>query len=170
MKYRFPARMLPGIIIVLVVIGCSPGPSFEYIHLPGTEPTAGANMPFTPAIRVASGNIVFLSGVTAAPVPHSHPHIPSEFDHLDFSATAQTEAIMERLQRTIEAAGGELTDIIQVTRFTVDLEANQDAINAVMNRYWGEDHRPASTTVEIVRLASDPRFVLEVEAVAVLSN
>ena len=41
---------------------------------------------------------------------------------------------------------------------------------AVMNRYWGEDHRPASTTVEIVRLATDPRFVLEVEAVAVLSN
>ena len=77
---------------------------------------------------------------------------------------------MEGLQRTIEAAGGELTDIIQVTRFTVDIEANQDAINAVMNRYWGEDHRPASTTVEIVRLATDPRFVLEVEAVAVLSN
>ena len=71
---------------------------------------------------------------------------------------------------TIEAAGGQLTDIIQVTRFTVDIDANQDAINAVMNRYWGEDHRPASTTVEIVRLATDPRFVLEVEAVAVLSN
>ena len=170
MKCRFPARMLPGTIIVLLVVGCSPGPSFEYIHLPGTEPAEGANMPFTSAIRVASGNIVFLSGITAGPVPHSHPHIPSEFDHLDFSATAQTEAVMERLQRTIEAAGGELTDIIQVTRFTVDIDANQDAINAVMNRYWGEDHRTASTIVEIVRLASDPRFVLEVEAVAVLSN
>ena len=170
MKYRFPVRMLRGTIIVLALAGCSPGPSFEYIHLPGTEPAAGANMPFTSAIRVASGNIVFLSGITAAPVPHSHPHIPSEFDHLDFSATAQAEAVMEGLQRTIEAAGGELTDIIQVTRFTVDIDANQDAINAVMNRYWGEDHRPASTTVEIVRLATDPRFVLEVEAVAVLSN
>ncbi len=170
MKYRFPARMLQGTIIVLLVAGCSPGPSFEYIHLPGTEPAAGANMPFTPAIRVASGNIVFLSGITAAPVPHSHPHIPSEFDHLDFNATTQAEAVMDRLQRTIEAAGGELTDIIQVTRFTVDIDANQDAISAVMNRYWGEDHRPASTSVEIVRLATDPRFVLEVEAVAVLPN
>ena len=170
MKYRFPARMLQGTIIVLLVAGCSPAPSFEYIHLPGTEPAAGANMPFSSAIRVASGNIVFLSGITAAPVPHSHPHIPSEFDHLDFSATAQAEAVMDRLQRTIEAAGGELTDVIQVTRFTVDIDANQDAISAVMNRYWGEDHRPASTSVEIVRLATDPRFVLEVEAVAVLPN
>ena len=63
MKYRFPVRMLPGTIIVLLLAGCSPGPSFEYIHLPGTEPAAGANMPFTSAIRVASGNIVFLSGL-----------------------------------------------------------------------------------------------------------
>ena len=125
-------------------------------------------MPFTSAIRVRSGNVVFLSGITAAPVPHSHPHIPAEFDHLDFSAEAQTEAIMERLQQTLEAAGGKITDVIQVTRFVVDIDANQDGINIVMNRYWGENHRPASTSVEIVRLATDPRFILEVEAVAVL--
>ncbi len=29
-------------------------------------------------------------------------------------------------------------------------------------------HRPASTTVEVVRLATDPRLVLELKAVAVL--
>ena len=127
-------------------------------------------MPFTSAIRVRSGSVVFLSGITAAPVPHSHPHVPAEFDHLDFSAEAQTEAIMERLKETVEAAGGEITDVIQVTRFVVDIDANQDAINTVMNRYWGENHRPASTSVEIVRLATDPRFVLEVEAVAVLPD
>jgi 2-iminobutanoate/2-iminopropanoate deaminase len=127
-------------------------------------------MPFTSAIRVHSGSIVFLSGITAAPVPHSHPHVPAEFDGLDFSAAAQAEAIMARMKETIEAAGGKMTDIIQVTRFVVDVGANQDAINTVMNRYWGEDHRPASTTVEIVRLATDPRFVLEIEAVAVLPD
>ena len=32
-----------------------------------------------------------------------------------------------------------------------DVGGNQDAINVVMNRYWGPDHRPVSTTVEIVR-------------------
>ena len=127
-------------------------------------------MPFTSAIRVHSGSIVFLSGITAAPVPHSHPHVPAEFDGLDFSAAAQAEAIMARMKETIEAAGGKMTDIIQVTRFVVDVGANQDAINTVMNRYWGEDHRPASTTVEIVRLATDQRFVLEIEAVAVLPD
>jgi enamine deaminase RidA (YjgF/YER057c/UK114 family) len=89
---------------------------------------------------------------------------------MEFSATAQAESIMQRLQQTVEAAGGELTDVIQVTRFVVDVGENQDAINKVMNSYWGPDHRPASTTVGIVRLATDPRFVLEVEAVAVLPD
>lgn len=157
------------VFITILLASCNRSDvDFEYIHLPGTEPAAGANMPFTSAIRVHSGNVVFLSGITAAPVPHTHPHIPAEFDHLDFSAAAQAESIMQRMTQTIEAAGGEITDIIQVTRFVKDVGANQDEINQVMNRYWGPDHRPASTTVEIVRLASDPRFVLEVEAVAVI--
>ena len=161
---------LAPVVVLLLLAGCDQGPSFEYIHLPGTEPAAGANMPFTSAIQVRSGSIVFMSGITAAPVPHSHPHVPAEFDDLDFSAEAQAESIMARMQETIEAAGGEMTDIIRVTKFVVDVGANQDAINIVMNRYWGPDHRPASTTVEIVRLATDPRFVLEIEAVAVLPD
>ena len=125
-------------------------------------------MPFTSAIKVNSGSILFLSGTSGAPVPHSHPHNPAEFDDLDFSAEAQAIRVMERIKITVEAAGGDLSDVIQVTRFVVDIGENQDAINAVMNHYWGDDHRPASTSVEIIRLASDPRFILEVEAVAVI--
>jgi 2-iminobutanoate/2-iminopropanoate deaminase len=153
-----------------MIAGCETAtPEFEYIYLPGTEIGSGANLPFTPAIKVRGGNIVFLSGITGAPVPHSHPHVPAEFDQLDFGAEAQTEAVMERLQETLRAAGGELGDVVQVTRFIVDIGGNQDAVNKVMNRYWG-DHRPASTSVEIVRLATDPRFSLEVEAVAVIPD
>jgi enamine deaminase RidA (YjgF/YER057c/UK114 family) len=156
--------------VLAITAGCSTAESdFEYVYLPGTETGSGANLPFTPAIKVRGGNIVFLSGITGAPVPHSHPHVPAEFDQLDFDAAAQTEAIMERLQETLRAAGGELSDVVQVTRFIVDIGANQDAVNTVMNRYWG-NHRPASTSVEIVRLATDPRFSLEVEAVAVIPD
>jgi len=167
---RAHARWLTVAVLSAMIAGCeAEKPDFEYIYLPGTELGSGANLPFTPAIKVRGGNIVYLSGITGAPVPHSHPHIPAEFDHLDFSAEAQTEAVMERLQETVRAAGGELSDIVQVTRFVVDIGGNQVAINAVMNRYWG-NHRPASTSVEIVRLATDPRFILEVEAVAVIAD
>ena len=37
-------------------------------------------MPYAPALLVRRGNLVFLSGVTAAPVYHSHPHRDEEFD------------------------------------------------------------------------------------------
>ncbi len=161
--------LLGGAALVVTIAGCEVASRpYEYIHLPGTEPAAGANMPFTSAIKVRSGSILFLSGTVGAPSPHSHPHVPAEFDYLDFAPEAQTERVMENLKAMVEAAGGQLTDIIQVTRFVRDVGSNQDAINVVMNRYWGPDHRPASTTVEIVRLATDPRFILEVEAVAVL--
>ncbi len=109
-----------------------------------------------------------MSGTSGAPVPHRHPHDPTEFDHLAFDAEAQTIRVMERIELVVEAAGGQLRDVVQVTRFVVDIDKNQDAINEVMNRYWGPGHRPASTTVEIVRLAVDPRVILEVEAVAVV--
>ena len=156
--------------LALTVAGCEVASQpYDYIHLPGTEPEAGANMPFPSAIRVRSGSILFLSGTVGAP-SHSHPHVPAEFDHLDFSTEAQTVRVMEHLKETVEAAGGQLTDIVRVTRFVRDVSGNQDAINVVMNRYWGPDHRPARTTVEIVRLATDPRFILEVEAVAVLPD
>ena len=157
--------------LALMGAGCGMGEQpFEYVHIPGTEPAAGANMPFTSAISVGSGRILFLSGTSGAPVPHSHPHDPTEFDHLDFGPEAATIRVMDRIQRTVEAAGGEITDVIQVTKFVQDVATNQDVIREVMNRYWGPDHRPASTTIEIVRVAADPRFVLEVEAVAVIPN
>ena len=165
------AHLLVGAALMVTIAGCEAASQpYEYIHLPGTEPEAGANMPFSSAIRVRSGSILFLSGTVGAPSPHSHPHVAAEFDHLDFSPEAQTIRVMESLKTMVEAAGGQLTDIIQVTRFVRDVGGNQDALNVVMNRYWGPDHRPASTTVEIVRLATDPRFILEVEAVAVLPD
>jgi 2-iminobutanoate/2-iminopropanoate deaminase len=126
-------------------------------------------MPYTPAIKVHSGKLVFLAGVTAAPVYHTHPHIPSEFDDIPEDAEAQTEMAMENLKTVVEAAGGTLTDIVQLTRFIVDEDKNQDGINKVMGRYFG-DHRAASTSVEVVRLATDPKLVLELEAVAVVDE
>ena len=161
-------KLLFGLAGLLLLASCNNRPAVEYVHLPGTEPAAGANMPFTSAMKVNSGTVVFLSGITSAPVPHSHPHVPSEFDHVDFDAAAQTEQIMLRMAETLEAAGGDITDVIQVTKFIVNVGENQNAITATMNKHFGEKHRPASTTIGIVRLATDPRFLVEIEAVAVI--
>ncbi len=161
-------KLLIGLASLLILVSCDNRSAVEYVHLAGTEPASGANMPFTSAMKVNSGTVVFLSGITAAPVPHSHPHVPSEFDHVDFDAAAQTEQIMLRMAETLKAAGGDITDVIQVTKFIVDVGENQNAVTATMNKHFGKNHRPASTTIGIVRLATDPRFLVELEAVAVI--
>jgi 2-iminobutanoate/2-iminopropanoate deaminase len=138
---------------------------FELIHTEENDPKW--NMPYTPAIKVHSGKTVYLAGVTAAPVYHSHPHIPAEFDQIPEDAERQTEMAMENVRKVLKAAGGELTDIVQLFCFMVDQKKNQNAIYRVMAKHFG-DHRPTTTSVEIVRLATDPRLVLELAAVAVV--
>lgn len=140
---------------------------YEYIHTQENEPRF--NMPYTPAIKVASGQIVYLAGVTAAPVYHTHPHVPAEFDDIPLDPEEQAAMCMENLKTVMEAAGGGLKDIIELTRYMVDQASNQDGVNRAMARYLG-DHRPASTSVEVVRLATDPRLILELKAVAVVPD
>ena len=53
--------------VLVLLSGCgNDTPRFEYTHMEGVE--LGYNMPYTPAIKVNSGKLVFISGVTAAPV------------------------------------------------------------------------------------------------------
>jgi len=137
----------------------------EHIHIPGNDPKW--NMPYTPAIKVTGGSTVYVSGVTAAPVYHSHPHVPAEFADIPDDAATQTELTMTNLKTVLESAGAGLGDIVQLIRFMVDQDRNQDAINHVMGTHLG-DHRPASTSVEVVRLATDPRLVLELQAIAMV--
>ncbi len=136
----------------------------ELVHTEDNSPQF--NMPYTPAVKVRSGKTMYLAGVTAAPVYHSHPHDPAEFATIPVDAQRQAEMCMENLAAVLKAGGARLTDVVDLTRYIVNLEANQDAINLVMGLYLGA-HRPATTTVEVVRLATDPRLVLELRAVAV---
>lgn len=144
-----------------------PAPQVEHIHTGDNDPKW--NMPYTPALKVTGGSLVFASGVTAAPVYHSHPHVPAEFADIPDDPGEQAAMTMENLKAVIEAAGGTLSDIVQLIRFMVDQNSNQDAINRVMGEYLG-DHRSASTSVEVVRLATDPRLVLELQAIAVVPD
>lgn len=143
------------------------GDHFELIHTEENDPLY--NMPYTPAIKVRSGSTVYVAGVTAAPVYHHHPHIKSDFEHIPLDPGEQTRMAMENLRKILRAAGGDLTDIVQLFRFICDIAKNQDAINKVMAEYMG-DHRATSTTVEVNRLATDDRLVVELAAVAVAAE
>jgi enamine deaminase RidA (YjgF/YER057c/UK114 family) len=121
-------------------------------------------MPYAPGIVVRRGRLVFLSGVTAAPVYHSHPHREEEFD-LPPTMREQAVRVMENLVKTLEAAGCTLADLVSATRFLTDVQEQDD-----LNRVWAEylnGHLPTTTTVEVSRLATHPRCKVEISAIAV---
>lgn len=139
----------------------------EVIHTEDNDPVY--NMPYAPAIKVRSGATVYVAGVNAAPVYHHHPHVSSDFDNIPLDPGEQARMTMENLRKILRAAGGDLTDVVQLFRFVCDIDKNQDAINKAMGEAMG-GHRATTTTVEVARLATDDRLVVEVTAVAVVAD
>ncbi len=71
---------------------------------------------------------LYISGVNAAPIYHSHPHKSEEFNQLDFSPEGQAKLTMENLNSILRSAGGTFSDIVQLFVFIVDAQKNGDRI------------------------------------------
>lgn len=136
----------------------------EVVHHEGYDPAI--NSLFVPAIKVASGRLVFISGLTGAPVYHDHPHKPEVFDGIPLDAAAQARLAFEHLSQALTAAGCVPADVVSLTRFFTHIAEDQDAVNAIQGEFF-TGHLPTSTTVEVKRLATDPRLRLEIQAIAV---
>src|ERR1700730_6625954 len=138
--------------------------TIEHLHRPHAPDLW---MPYAPAIKVKGGTTVYLAGVTAAPVYHHHPHRPEEFDSMPRDMEGQARAALENLKRGLAAVGASFADVVTADRFVTDL-SDQDALNRVWGEYF-RDAKPATTTVQVVRLATDPRCLIEINAVAVVA-
>jgi enamine deaminase RidA (YjgF/YER057c/UK114 family) len=122
--------------------------------------------PYVPAIVAMGGSLVFMSGVTAAPVYHDHPHVPEVFDAIPLDIEGQVKLTFEHIELGLKAAGCERHHVVAINRYFTDVAADQDVVNAHQHEWFG-DHLPTHTTVEVSRLAPDPRLRLELQVFAV---
>jgi reactive intermediate/imine deaminase len=124
----------------------------EEIRAPGlAEPISH----YTDAVRV--GELVFVSG--CVPVD-SEGRLVGEDD-----VVAQARRTLENVGAVLAAAGCSFGDVVKVTIFLTDVD-DRARINPLRQEFFG-DARPASTLVEVSRLAI-PGAKIEVEAVAVV--
>jgi len=86
----------------------------------------------------------------------------------DGDAAAQADQVFHNLGLVVEACGGSFADVVKLTIFTTDL-AYRPAIGAARGRHFPAGEMPGSTFVVVSSLA-DPRFLIEVEAVAVIGE
>lgn len=79
---------------------------------------------------------------------------------------AQARQIMENIGRSLRSVGAGFDDVVRLNVFTLDVDAFLEHGGPAVGEYLG-DVKPVSTLVGVTRLA-DPRYLLEIEAVAVL--
>ena len=122
-------------------------------------------MPYAPAIKVRGGTTVYLAGVTAAPVYHHHPHRPEEFDNMPRDMEGQARAALDNFKRGLERGRRGF----RRCRHGGSLRHRSHRSGCAQSRLGGyfRDAKPATTTVQVVRLATDPRCLIEINAIAV---
>ncbi|MFJ9819221.1 RidA family protein [Streptomyces sp. NPDC101151] len=81
---------------------------------------------------------------------------------------AQARQVFENLRRCLAAAGAGFQDVVKLTYFVTDM-AHLPAIRAARAAHIPDDRLPAASAVQVAALVA-PRFLLEVEAIAVVGE
>jgi enamine deaminase RidA (YjgF/YER057c/UK114 family) len=79
----------------------------------------------------------------------------------------QATLVYENLKAAIESVGGKMENIVKLNAYLTDIRAQLPIYREVRDKFVNVAAPPASTTIEISKLARDGAL-LEVEAVAIL--
>jgi reactive intermediate/imine deaminase len=107
---------------------------------------------------VVAGDTLYVSGIV--PVDAGGRVVGED-------VVAQARHVFAIMEQVLAAAGAGAADVVKVTVYLLDID-DRPKINPVRQEFFGET-RPASTLVEVSRLAVDGAL-LEIEAVAHLGS
>ena len=108
---------------------------------------------YSPAVR--ANGLLFVSGqVGARPDGSPEPDLPK-----------QVQLAYDNLNAILAAAGCSFADVVDVTLFIVDPQANFETIFPVHLRNWGDKPYPTITAVGVTWLAG---FTFEIKVIAKL--
>lgn len=112
------------------------------------------------------GDLLFLCGTSSRRADNTHDGVRIDDDgtvHLDIAE--QTRAVIENMRVILQAAGGDLSNLVDLTTFLVDVPRDFQGYNAVYNEYFEAATGPARTTVGVLELPH-PYLLIEMKAVA----
>ncbi|WP_295542012.1 RidA family protein [uncultured Thiohalocapsa sp.] len=125
----------------------------QIIH---TDQAPEAIGPYSQAVR--AGETVYLSGQI--------PLDPATMNLVDGDMAAQVRRVFDNLQAVARAAGGELTDIVKLNIYLIDL-SHFALVNELMQAYFSAPY-PARVAIGV---ASLPRGAqVEMDAIMVLET
>jgi enamine deaminase RidA (YjgF/YER057c/UK114 family) len=113
---------------------------------------------YSPVVKVTKGTLVFVSGLLSRDV---HGNVIGEGD-----MRAQIRQVTRNLEWALASAGATLKDVVRTCTFTTDIDEffkHPDLRDELFGAAL-----PTSTTIGVTRL-SNPKFLVEVEAIAMLA-
>jgi 2-iminobutanoate/2-iminopropanoate deaminase len=124
---------------------------FSTIATPEAKPVAN----YKTATRMEGGQLLYISGQVAW---DTSGNVVGKGD-----ARAQARQTFQNLRQVLQAAGGELKDLMKITTYITKIEDFPAVAEARSEVFQGE--LPASTLI-VVKSLFHPDFLIEVEGVA----
>jgi enamine deaminase RidA (YjgF/YER057c/UK114 family) len=115
---------------------------------------------YTHVVEVTAGRPVYIAGQIALD-PMGTLVGPGDIG-------AQTRQVFDNLQAALQAVGAGFEQVVKLTYYLVDA-TQLPVVREVRDQYLNPQQPPASTAVEVRRLARDD-LLIEVDAVAVLAS
>lgn len=113
------------------------------------------------------GNLLFVSGLSSRRPDNTHEGVTIHANGVvEKDIRAQTKACLENLRVILQAAGGDLDNVVDVTTFLVDMK-DFPGYNAVYNEHFDAQTGPTRTTVAVHQLPH-PNLLIEIKAIAAL--
>ena len=122
------------------------------------HPGFDTGQPFVQAVRASGKAMLFISGQVAIDV---NGRVVGVGD-----SRAQAQQALENLRALLEAGGAALAAVVKLTQYLTDMR-HFPAVQEVRTKFWAGIPLPASTTVQITRLAR-AELLVEIEAIAVV--
>lgn len=110
-----------------------------------------------------AGDFIYVSGTSSRRPDNTFVGVDVIDGTKVLDISAQTRAVIENIGDILRAAGSDLSDLVQITAFLVDM-ADFDAYNVVYGEMFDESG-PTRTTVA-VRELPHPDLLIEMQAVA----
>jgi reactive intermediate/imine deaminase len=112
--------------------------------------------PFSQCVQ--TGDLLFLSGQVAWDATGTVTPLND--------VAGQARQALDNMRHLVEAAGGKLDDVVQITFYTTDI-SQWEAVRRVREEYFTAPY-PAATTVEVSALRT-AELLIEIDAVAALN-
>jgi enamine deaminase RidA (YjgF/YER057c/UK114 family) len=156
---KWRAATISGLLCPVLLFVLAPkleAQGLRYINPPGLAKPSG----YTHVVVAPDGRTVYIAGQVAL---DSTGQLVGSGDF-----RRQAEQVIRNLQRALASVGGTLDNVAKTTTFITDLK-HLPALREVRTQYLDLKRPPASTLLVVSSLAR-PEFLIEVEAIAVLST